>query len=98
HDAPLDLRDRLLGDHDDVALLEHNALRDQRAEVVALGHLGQPLDGQNPQLADASTASASRRRAGPSTISVFATTTRSARPSTAAASASSMTSASISPL
>ena len=38
-DAPLDLRDRLLRDDDDVAVLELDPLDDQRREVVALAQL-----------------------------------------------------------
>ena len=43
HDAALGLRDGLLRDDDDVAVLELRPRRDQRAEVVALLDLGQAL-------------------------------------------------------
>ena len=41
-DASLDLRDRLLRDDDDVAVLELDALEDQRREVVPFAQLGEP--------------------------------------------------------
>ena len=43
-DAPLDLRDRLLRDDDDVPVLELDALEDERHEVVALLQLGNSQD------------------------------------------------------
>jgi hypothetical protein len=96
-DAPLRLRDRLLGNDDDVPVLELDGLGDQGAEVVALGDLRQALDGNDAQLADASTTSASARRAAASRISVLVTTARTGSPSRDGASASSTTSTSISP-
>ena len=44
NDPSLGLRDRLLRDHEDVAVLQLGPLRDQRAEVVSLADLRQPLD------------------------------------------------------
>jgi hypothetical protein len=46
-EAAFDLRDRLLRDDDDVAVLERRSVGDQRAEVVALAQLGQALDRQD---------------------------------------------------
>ena len=46
HDATLDLRDRLLRDDDDVAVLELDALEDQRREVVPFAKLGNPVTGK----------------------------------------------------
>ena len=43
--ASLDLRDRLLRDDDDVAVLELDALGDERREIVSLAQLGHSLDG-----------------------------------------------------
>ena len=44
YDAALDLRDRLLRDDQDVAVLELDRVRDQRREVVALAQLRDALD------------------------------------------------------
>jgi len=48
HDPALDLRDRLLGHHDDVAVLEpagpERCLVELPGEVVALGQLGDSLE------------------------------------------------------
>ena len=101
-DAPLGLRDHLLGDADDVAVAQLHRSRDQRREIVALGDLGEPLDRQDLDHARAAsrTASASRRAARRSRISVAVTCGRMPSRSTAAApsaSARSTTSASISP-
>ena len=49
-DAALRLRDDLLRDDDDVAVLELRALGDQRAEVVALADLGQAFDRRDRQI------------------------------------------------
>ena len=49
HDAALRLRDRLLGDHEHVAVLERDGAGDQRREVVALAHLGQPEHGYHAE-------------------------------------------------
>src|SRR5207237_6163099 len=51
HDATLDLRDRLLRDDDDVAVLELCALCNQRGQIVALPQLWQPFDGQDREAA-----------------------------------------------
>ena len=45
-DAALDLRDRLLGDDDDVEVREGDAFEDQRGEVVAFTQLGKPRTGK----------------------------------------------------
>ena len=47
YDAPLDLRDGLLRDDDDVAVLEVDSFGDQRAEVVPLSQLGNACDGDD---------------------------------------------------
>ncbi len=47
HDPSFDLRDRLLRDDDDVAVLELHALEDERHEVVALLELGDAGDGED---------------------------------------------------
>ena len=46
-DAPFDLRDRLLRDDDDIAVLEVDALDDRAGEVVSLAQLGQAGDGRD---------------------------------------------------
>ena len=51
HDASLDLRNSLLGDDDDVVLLEADALDDQRRQVVAGPQLGDPRDGEDGEAA-----------------------------------------------
>ena len=48
HDPALGLRDDLLRDADDVAVLELDAPGDHRGQVVALADLRQPLDGDGP--------------------------------------------------
>ena len=47
HDPSFDLRDRLLRDDDDVAVLELHTLEDERDEVVALLELGDAGDGED---------------------------------------------------
>ena len=48
--AALRLRDHLLRDDDDVAVLERHALGDQRGEIVSLDDLGDALDGYHAEL------------------------------------------------
>ena len=50
HDSPLGLRDDLLGDHDDVAVLELDSLDDERAEVVPLRDLRETLHRDDTEL------------------------------------------------
>ena len=50
HDPPLGLRDDLLGDDDDVAVLELDALDDERAEVVPLRDLRETLHRDDTEL------------------------------------------------
>jgi hypothetical protein len=45
--ASLDLGDGLLRDDEDVAVLERGGRREQLDEIVALGQLGQALDGDD---------------------------------------------------
>ncbi len=47
HDPPLRLRDRLLRDHEHVAVLEAHRGGDQRAEVGSGFDLRQPLDAED---------------------------------------------------
>ena len=51
HDASLGLRDDLLRDDDHVAVLERCRGGDERAEIVPLAHLRQPLEREDPELA-----------------------------------------------
>jgi len=71
-DPALGLGDDLVGDADDVAVFEPNRVPDQSGEVGALVDLGQPFDGQDLDHAS-STASARRRAASLSVISVRVT-------------------------
>ena len=50
-DTPFDLRDRLLRDDDDVAVLEVDALDDRAGEVVSLAQLRQARDGRDGEAA-----------------------------------------------
>ncbi len=50
HDAALDLRDRLLGDDEHVAVLELSPLGDHAREVVPRAELRQPADRRDRQL------------------------------------------------
>src|SRR6478735_630970 len=46
-DLTLDLRDRLLGDDDDVAVLDRRELRDHRRKIIAFPNLGQAVHGND---------------------------------------------------
>src|SRR5205814_3013257 len=63
-DAALDLRDGLLGDDDDVAVLELRALGDERGEVVAFLQLLDPFNRHDRDHASRSWPAAAGR-AGP---------------------------------
>ena len=58
---PLDLRDGLLGDDDDLVRRGSGGFRDQAAQLVALAQLGQARQGPDPQLASGQAAQDSRR-------------------------------------
>jgi hypothetical protein len=49
-DTAFRLRDRLLGEHDDVPVLDLDALRDERREVVAARDFGQADDRDDAEL------------------------------------------------
>jgi hypothetical protein len=53
HDPSLGLRDGLLGQHDDVAVLELHRRRDEGGEIVTLAHLRNPAQREDPQLSQA---------------------------------------------
>src|SRR5579871_5258816 len=63
-DAPLHLRDRLLRDDDDVAVLEVDPLDDHGGEIVSLAQLGQARDGRDGEAAHALEYAGARERAG----------------------------------
>ena len=53
-DTAFHLRDCLVRDDDHVAVLERDGRGDQPRQVIALAHLGQPGDRNDPQLAQGS--------------------------------------------